>query len=165
MPGRRLIFTFGALGAFLAAGYGVMFTMLDDFRDVYGIPARHIGIVVAMGFFSQFVAMVFLGPVADRGFAKRMVVVGITIDIVGLIGMAVSHHLWSLVLSRLIMGLGAGMVMPAARRIVILTDKENLGRNLGYLMSADIFGFALGPAISAVLRGPFGIPHRFSSLR
>ncbi|MEK9899095.1 MAG: hypothetical protein VW906_09960, partial [Actinomycetota bacterium] len=41
--------------------------------------------------------------------------------------------------------------MPAIRRIVILTDTDNLGENLGRLLSADVFGFAMGPAVSALL--------------
>ena len=55
------------------------------------------------------------------------------------------------------MGLGAGMAMPAIRRIVILADPEHLGHNVGLLLAADVAGFAVGPAISAVLVGPFGI--------
>ena len=35
--GRRLILSFGVLAGLFAAGYGVMFTLLDDFRDRYGI--------------------------------------------------------------------------------------------------------------------------------
>ena len=51
--------------------------------------------------------------------------------------------------------------MPAVRRIVILADPNHLGQNLGRLLAADVFGFALGPAISALLVGPFGIPAPF----
>ena len=59
------------------------------------------------------------------------------------------------------MGLGAGVAIPAARRIVILADPDNLGSNIGRLLAADVAGFAMGPAISAVLVGPFGIPAPF----
>ena len=47
------------------------------------------------------------------------------------------------------------------RRIVILADPANLGSNLGRLLAADVFGFAMGPAISALLVGPFGIKAPF----
>ena len=49
------------------------------------------------------------------------------------------------------------MAVPAIRRIVILGDPVNLGHNLGRLLAADVAGFAAGPAISAILVGPFGI--------
>jgi uncharacterized PurR-regulated membrane protein YhhQ (DUF165 family) len=56
MPGRRLILTFGLLGALLAMGYGVMFTVLDDYRRLYGIQAGALSLVVAIGFFASFAA-------------------------------------------------------------------------------------------------------------
>jgi MFS family permease len=59
------------------------------------------------------------------------------------------------------MGLGAGMAVPAARRMVILADPANLGANLGWMLSADVAGFAMGPAVSAVLVEPFGLAAPF----
>jgi MFS family permease len=44
---------------------------------------------------------------------------------------------------------------------VILADPSHLGANIGRLLAADVGGFALGPAISAVLVGTFGIPAPF----
>ena len=40
---RSVLWTFGALMAFLGAGYGVLFTMLDDYRDEYGISESALG--------------------------------------------------------------------------------------------------------------------------
>ena len=44
---------------------------------------------------------------------------------------------------------------------MILADPDHLGRNLGRMLAADVTGFAVGPAISAVLVGPFGIAAPF----
>ncbi|MGD9701666.1 MAG: MFS transporter [Acidimicrobiia bacterium] len=161
MRGRRLVLTFGLLTALFAAGYGVMFTMLDDFRDDYGIGPAALGVVVATGFFSSFLAQVFLAPLADRGHARQLVYLGMLLNIVGLVGMAFGTTFLVLVAARLVMGLGAGMAVPAVRRIVILAEPDQLGANLGMLLSADVGGFAMGPAVSALLAGPFGIPAPF----
>jgi MFS family permease len=75
--------------------------------------------------------------------------------------MAFGTELLPLVGGRLVMGVGAGVAQPAIRRIVILADPEHLGGNIGRLLAADVAGFAFGPAISAVLVGPFGIPAPF----
>ena len=64
-------------------------------------------------------------------------------------------------LGRLVMGVGVGMAFPAIRRIVILAEPERLGHNLGRLLAFDVGGFAAGPAVSAALVGPFGIPAPF----
>ncbi len=159
--GRRTDYTFGLLTALFAAGYGVMFTMLNDFRDDYGISESALGLLVAVGFFSSFLAQVLLAPLADRGHARRLVFLGMLCNVAGLLGMAVSERIGTLIVARLVMGLGAGMAIPAARRIVILADPEHLGNNIGLLLTADVGGFAAGPAISAALAGPFGIPAPF----
>ncbi len=161
MRGRRLVLTFGLLTALFAAGYGVMFTMLDDFRDEFGISPTALGAIVATGFFSSFLAQVLLAPLADRGHARRLVYLGMLLNVVGLVGMAVGNTFLTLVLARLVMGIGAGMAQPAIRRIVILSAPDQLGANLGLLLSAEVFGFAMGPAVAAILTGPFGIPAPF----
>jgi predicted MFS family arabinose efflux permease len=158
---RRLVVTFGLLTGLFAAGYGVMFTVLDNFRDQYGISESSLGLIVAVGFFSSFIAQVGLAPLADRGHARRLVFVGIFLNIVGLLGMASGTTVVMLLTSRVVMGLGAGVAVPAIRRIVILADPDNLGTNIGRLLAADVAGFAAGPAVSAVLVGPFGIPAPF----
>ncbi|HRE01293.1 MAG TPA: MFS transporter [Ilumatobacteraceae bacterium] len=158
---RALVWTFGLLTASLAAGYGVMFAMLDDFRDAYGISEASLGTVVAVGFFSSFVAQVLFAPQADRGHARLLVFLGVAFNLVGLIVMAYGSNLWLLLAGRVAMGVGTGMTLPAARRIVILADPDNLGHNIGRLLVADVFGFAIGPALSAVLVDPFGIAAPF----
>jgi MFS family permease len=90
-----------------------------------------------------------------------MVVSGVAVAVVGTLGMAFSKHLILLVVSRAVMGLGAGMAVPALRRIVILAAPGDMGRNLGMMLSADVTGFAAGPALSAVLVGPFPLSAPF----
>ena len=161
MRQRGVVFVFSLLTALLASGYGVMFTMLDNFRDSYGISAAALGAVVAVGFFSSFLAQVLLAPLADRGHARRLVLIGIAANLAGLVTMSFGKSTLVLVLARVTMGIGAGMAQPAIRRIVILADPEHLGTNVGRLLAADVAGFAAGPVVAAVLVGPFGIPAPF----
>ena len=75
--------------------------------------------------------------------------------------MAFSTSFMPLLAGRFVMGVGVGMAVPAIRRIVILAEPERLGNNLGRLIAADVGGFAAGPAVSALLIDPFGIPAPF----
>ncbi|MFV0306970.1 MAG: MFS transporter [Desertimonas sp.] len=161
MRRRHLIVVFGLVAAFLASGYGALFTLLDDFRDEYGISESALGFVIGVGFIAGFVAQVTIAPLADRGHARRLVLGGMTLNVVGLVVMAFSTAIGPLLAGRFVMGIGVGMAVPAVRRIVILGDPANLGHNLGRLLAADVAGFAAGPAISALLVGPFGIPAPF----
>lgn len=161
-PSPTLIFVaFGGLMACLAAGYGVLFTIVDDYRDTYGISESAIGFVIGIGFVAGFLSQVLIAPLADRGHARRVVLFGVFTNVVGLLLMGFSTSLVPILIGRFISGIGIGAAVPAARRIVILADPNHLGQNLGRLLAADVFGFALGPAVSAVLVGPFGIPAPF----
>ena len=157
----ELIVAFGGLMATLAAGYGVLFTIVDDYRAEYGISETQIGIVIGIGFIAGFIAQLTIAPLADRGHARRIVIIGVLVNAAGLLLMAVGTSLVPIVVGRFISGVGIGAAAPAVRRIVILADPDNLGQNLGRLLAADVFGFAMGPAISAVLVGPLGIPAPF----
>ena len=156
-----VIWVMAFLSALLATGYGVLFTMLDDFRDEYGIGETALGALIGLGFLSSFVGSILIAPQADRGHAKRLVFVGMALNLVGLLLMAGSRTFVALAIGRLIMGLGIGVAVPAIRRIVILAEPRKIGENLGRLVAADVAGFATGPAISAILVGPFGIPSPF----
>lgn len=155
------ILVFAALSATLSSGYGVLFTVVGDFRSEYGISEAMIGIIIGIGFFAGFLAQVFIAPIGDRGRARQVVAFGVLVNVVGLILMGIGGSVELILIGRFISGIGIGAAAPAIRRIVILVDPANLGRNLGWLLSADVFGFALGPAISAVLVGPFGLAAPF----
>jgi MFS family permease len=161
-PSRNLLFfAFGGLMACLAAGYGVLFTIVDDFRDDYGISETAIGMVIGVGFLAGFLSQLVIAPFADRGHARLIVFAGVAVNVIGLVMMAHSTTLVPILIGRFVAGIGVGAASPAIRRIVILADPQNLGSNLGRLLAADVFGFAVGPGISALLVGPFGIAAPF----
>lgn len=134
-----------------------MFTVVDDFRDTYGISESHLGLILGIGFFAGFFAQIFLAPFADKGHAKRMILIGIAIQMIGNTAMAIEDSFVPLLAARFVMGVGGGLVYPAVRRVVILAEPENIGSNLGRLLSFDVGGFTIGPVLSAVTVGTFGI--------
>lgn len=161
MPRISPVWMFTVLSGALAAGYGVLFTVVGDFRDQYGISETWIGAIIGGGFLAAFVAQLFIAPLADQGHARRLIVAGVLGNVVGLFLMAFGESLAPILIGRLVSGVGIGAAIPAIRRVVILADPAHLGQNLGRLLSADVFGFALGPAISAVLIGPFDLAAPF----
>lgn len=156
-PRQARLGPFFFLTAALTAGHGVLLTVLDDYRNNYGISEGALGVVVGLGFFTSFVAAVTIAPLADRGFARRLVVVGLTLDVAGLVLTAFSSSFFALASGRFITGIGTGMAVPAIRRIVVLAEPHRLGHNLGRLLAYDVAGLALGPVASAVLVGPLGL--------
>ena len=154
----RLLRTASALGGM---GYGVMFTMLDDYRNKYGISESKLGFIVGIGFVIGFISQIFFAPYADKGHAKRMVLIGIGLQIVGALLMAFGQAFAPLFVGRLLLGLGGGSAEPALRRVIILSDPGNMGHNLGLIVSAGVGGFTAGPIISALTVDTFGLAAPF----
>ena len=152
-----LLFAIGASSCL----YGVMFTMLDDYRNNFGIAESALGFIVGIGFFTSFLGQVSIAPLADRGRARRLIILGLSLEVIGCIGMAFGETFLILLLSRIIMGFGAGSALPALRRVIIVADPENFGRNLGRILSFEVAGFAAGPVISVIFAEFFGIPGPF----
>ena len=109
--------------------------MLDDFRNNFGIAESALGFIVGVGFFISFLGQVSIAPLADRGRAKRLILFGLSLEVIGCIGMALGETFMILFISRIIMGFGAGSALPALRRVIIVADPENFGRNLGRVLS------------------------------
>ncbi len=158
---RRLVQTLFLTTGLLAATYGAMFATLAEFRDDYGISEGGIGLIVAIGFFTSFVVQLTLAPLADRGHAQKLVIIGVLITIAGTLGMATSKTLVLLLISRVAMGIGAGLSSPALRRIFILLDPASMGSNLGKLLATDVTGFVMGPIIGALTVDRFGVAAPF----
>ena len=51
MPLKRLFRTLQFATLLMSSTYGVMFTMMDDYRDKYGISDSGLGLVLAVGFY------------------------------------------------------------------------------------------------------------------
>ena len=161
MTPRRIIPILQTSVGVSAMGYGVMFTVLDDFRDKYGISETKLGLLVAAGFFMSFLSQILIAPLADHGYARRLVTFGFLIEAVGALGMGFGKSFSVLLVARILMGFGAGMALPAIRRIVILSDRDNMGRNLGRVLSVDVGGFAMGPVLSALTADTLGLAAPF----
>ena len=161
MPRKRLLFALFVAIAVKSSAYGVMFTMLDDYREQFGISEGALGFVIAIGFFTSFFAQLTIAPLADRGLSRRLIFVGLTLAIIGNFAMAFADSLPELLGARFLSGIGLGCALPAMRRVIIVSDKAHLGRNLGRVLSCEVGGFAAGPVVSTFLVEPFGIPAPF----
>lgn len=145
----------------LAAGYGVMFTMLDDWRTEFGIQETGLSSIIAVGFFTSFLAQLTIAPLADKGHARKLLSFGMIANAFGALVMAFGESLPAFLFGRFVMGLGAGIAIPAIKRIVIVSDPENIGGNLGRGVSIEVAGFAIGPVISALTVDAFNLAAPF----
>jgi len=156
-----LVWACSILSALFASGYGVLFTIGGEYRDQFGIQEATFGLIIGVGFIVAVIGQVLFGPLGDQGHARALVLGGAVVNCIGLLMMGFGTTSAIIIAGRVISGIAIGAAAPAVKRIVIVGSGENTGRNLGRLFSADVFGFAMGPVLSAVLVKPFGLPAPF----
>ena len=135
---------------------GGIFALLGELRDELGFSETGLGVAVAMGFFSAFVAQIGLARFADRGHSQTMLRFGLISISASLVLMALATELWQFIAIRMLLGLGIGSLVPSVRRLVIVSDPDNVGANVGALGAFDIGGFLIGPLLAGVLAEFYG---------
>jgi DHA1 family multidrug resistance protein-like MFS transporter len=145
------------LAAILDAGFGAVFALLAEIRDQFGLDAFQVGLVGGAGFVSAFMAQVGLARVADRGHARSMLFLGLAAAALAMLALVFATSLTDFVLGRFLFGLGEGMFLPAARRIVITRDVKRAGEALGRLNAFQMTGFLAGPMFGSVVFELFGL--------
>jgi predicted MFS family arabinose efflux permease len=153
---RRLALLLGAMFV-LAASNGVVFPLLPRLQDTYDLPTWGLGVLTAAAFLVGLVTQLTVAPLADRGHAKALLILGLAIAIAGALLFAVGTALGVFVIARALTGLSIGCFVPAARAIAATTDERHVARNLGYLASVETGGFVLGPVLGAALAEVFGL--------
>ncbi len=141
----------------MSAGLGGVVALLAELKHELGFSDFGIGIAIATGFATAFVASLVLAPMADRGKSPQLLKLALTIGAGSLVVLAVGDQLWHYVLGRAAFGFALGAGSPAARRTVIVADPDNLGRNLGRLGAFDVGGFVAAPlaAVAVTAIGGF----------
>lgn len=140
---------------------GGIFTLLGQIRDELGFSETQLGATVAVGFFTAFGAQVTLSRWSDRGHSALMIRFGLAGLIASLVLLATASVFPVFVAARMLLGLGLGCLLPAVRRVIILSDPDNVGANIGKLGSFDVAGFITGPLISGLIADQFGFRAAF----
>lgn len=143
--------------ASLGMGVGVIFPLLAEFQDRHGFSDRGLGMLSAASFGAALVAGLFLARLADHGHARLLMVGGVALSAAGLLWFSVGTELWQFTTARLLEGLGYGVFLPAARKIVTTGDQAQGGARLGRLTSAELAGFLAGPVIGSLLSEAFDL--------
>jgi EmrB/QacA subfamily drug resistance transporter len=101
---------------------------------------------------TQTAMTVVFGKLADVYGRKPMMLVGIAIFLLGSILAGFAKSMMTMVLFRLIQGVGAGAIQPVAMTIVAdLYPAHERGKIQGYLASVWVFSAVLGPIAGALI--------------
>ena len=145
------------VGATTMAGVSSVFALLAEIHNTYGIPERDLGWIAGSAFVGALVTQLWLSRYADRGHGGLLMRLGVIASAVGLLWFAAADQLWQFVLARSVLGAGVGVIVPAARRFIIVTAGADQGRQLGAFYGAYIAGFVIGPPIAGALTVAFDL--------
>lgn len=96
--------------------------------------------------------ILIIGKTAERGYIKRIFILGLCIFALGSAACGLSGHLDLLLVSRIIQGIGGAMIAATATLIcVTYLPKEILGMALGAISMSISIGVAVGPAIGGFI--------------
>ncbi len=146
-----------AATATLTASTSVVFPLLAQLQDAYGLPTWSLGVISGAAFLAGLVSQLLLAPLADRGHARLLLLGGLGIAVVSGVLFGTGSTLWQLTLARLLAGVATGAFIPAARALASTMVPEEAGRNLGRLAAAELGGFVAGPIAGAALFEAFGL--------
>jgi MFS family permease len=110
-----------------------------------------LGWIAGAAFVAALVTQLTLARYADRGYGALVLRGGVVAAAAGLLWFAFATELWQLVAARALLGGGVGMIMPPARRAIVLSATGNQGEQLGMLYGAYLAGFVFGPPVAGLL--------------
>ncbi len=158
-PSRLL--TWQAIFALASAAIGGVVAVLPLLRDTYDLATTAVGVIAGAGFLAAFAGQGIIAPLTEDRRRRPLIVVGLTVTVLGLLAMAVGENTWQFVLARLAIGSGTGVLIPTVRAIVAAADSDRLAENQGRLVVGEMFGFVVGPAVTALLADWFGLTVAF----
>jgi MFS family permease len=139
------------VAAVTMAGVSAVFVLLAELEDRYGLTKAGLGLIAGSAFAAALVTQLGLSRYADRGYGLLLLRTGVLMASVGLLWFAAATELWQFVAARAVLGASVGLIVPAARRAIVLSARGDLGERLGVFYASYLAGFVLGPPISGVL--------------
>lgn len=139
------------VAAVTMAGVSSVFALLAELEKRYGLATADLGWIAGAAFVAALITQLSISRYADRGYARLVLQLGVVASAVGLLWFAVGTELWQFVAARAVLGAGVGMLVPPARRAILLGAQGNQGERLGVFYAAYLAGFVVGPPVAGLL--------------
>ncbi len=133
------------------AGVSAVFALFAEIEKRYGLTTTSIGWIAGTAFLASLVSQLWLSRYADRGYASLLLKTGVLAAGAGLLWFAAATEIWQFVAARALLGAGVGMIIPPARRAIVLTADGAPGEKLGTFYASYLAGFVFGPPIAGLL--------------
>lgn len=133
-------------------GIGLIVPVLPVYLKDLGLNGSDLGVLVASFALAQMIISPFGGTLADKLGKKLIICIGLALFAISEFLFAVSHTFSLLIVSRILGGFSAGMVMPGVTGMIAdLSKGKDKAKNFGYMSAIINSGFILGPGLGGFL--------------
>jgi len=139
------------------ARYGMVFPLVPLLAHDLGASPAVIGVIVgAFGLLSFFLSIP-VGGFTDRVGVKRALALGVLCNIVSALLLVRAGHVWTLIASQIVGGLGFQLHVVSSQTFIATLDSPlRRESEFGYLTFSAAFGQSLGPVLGGVIAARFG---------
>lgn len=139
-------------------------TIMSKYLVSLGATIAFAGFVVGMFSITSLVCRPFCGLMADRLNNIWLLIISNALMSVGLIGFAVSTNMPSMILFRILNGVGFSINGTVQMALVVhFIPKNRLGEGIGYMGISQLIGSACAPALGLEVAELFGMPATFTA--
>lgn len=151
----------------VSLGFGLLGPLMPTFRIILGMSEAELGAAYSLFAFAFVFALPPAGLLADKVGRKRMIVSGVLLFGVTTLALVLITEPYQFALLRILEGVGAAMVTPAAFALTLdIVPEGKRGVAMGAEGTAQLLGGLAGPALGGLIAGEIGfyIPFYFAAV-
>jgi len=163
---RRQIFISLFIAVFAATlGMGIVAPLLPLYAQHYGAQGMAIGLIFASFSISRTALLPFIGMISDKRGRKVFITLGLLLLTFTSVGYVVSRSVAALIVTRLLQGIAAALVIPIALAYIgEITRRGKEGSTMGLFNIFFFGGLATGPILGGMVKDLAGVAFSFYSM-
>lgn len=133
-------------------GFGLLIPILPTFATIkLNVSEFYIGIVIAIYSLTQFLFNPIMGKLSDKYGRRPVILWTLFLNGIGYLIFSFTNDYITLLISRIIAGIGGSNIGVAQAYIADITTKENRAKGMGLIGAAFGLGFVFGPPLGGFL--------------
>jgi len=163
---QRQIFIALFIAVFAATlGMGIVAPLLPLYAQRYGAQGLAIGLIFASFSISRTILLPFIGRISDKRGRKVFISLGLLLLIFTSLGYVVSRSIEALIITRMLQGIAAALVIPIALAYMGgITPRGKEGVSMGMFNIFFFAGLATGPILGGIVKDVMGVEFSFYSM-
>lgn len=138
----------------VSLGFGLLSPLMPTFREILGMSESELGAAYSLFAFAFVFALPPAGLLADKVGRKRMIMFGVLLFGITTFALILITEPYQFALLRILEGVGAAMVTPAAFALTLdIVPEGKRGVAMGAEGTAQLLGGLAGPALGGVIAG------------